>query len=502
MKTANEQLLIFNPEYFLRHDKDKTLLVTKDIYENKIYGAEDEFTGVIHPIHAMMLSFFNAKTFEQAVAEIQLFFGIEEYLIKKTFESLIQNETYVEIEFNGVLIHFPKNVIVPYNKEMSLHTYCPEDFTFNEVNLKFTRLNFPLDITINFTSKCMTNCIYCYADRRKQESCTIPLPRIFEIIDEAKKLKLRRIDVIGGEFFLYKHWYAVLKKLRSSGFTPFLTTKMAIDEDIIRKLKNLGFKSIQISLDSMIKENLLKSIQVKEKYYTKIQQTFEKLSQYGLEVEVNTILSSATDSVADIQSLERFFSNYSNITSWKIAYGEYSIYLGENAFKNYKASRKNIDKINEYIQVINNKDIFEFKLDEVAIGDNLNEISKAERVKQLKERSTCSGNLYAMYVLSDGKVTICEELYWNKHFILGDVKKQSLKEVWNSEKGRNLFYLTQDMISDDSACKTCNIFDECRGDDIRKVCWRDTIKAYGHEKWDYPDSRCPKAPVIEKEIFA
>ena len=29
-----------------------------------------------------------------------------------------------------------------------------------------------------------------------------------------------------------------------------------------------------------------------------------------------------------------------------------------------------------------------------------------------------------MYILPDGKVTICEELYWNEHFIIGDVTKQ------------------------------------------------------------------------------
>ena len=49
----------------------------------------------------------------------------------------------------------------------------------------------------------MTDCIYCYADRREKIDCTIPLERLYEIIDEAKELDLRAIDVIGGDFFLY-----------------------------------------------------------------------------------------------------------------------------------------------------------------------------------------------------------------------------------------------------------------------------------------------------------
>lgn len=252
----------------------------------------------------------------------------------------------------------------------------------------------------------------------------------------------------------------------------------------------------------MIKENLMKSVRVSEKYYYNIQETFKLLKKHNFNVEINTILSSATDSVEDIKSLEKFFSKYKNIFSWKIAYGEYSIYLGEEAFKNYKASKENIIVINEYLEKINAKDIFKFKIDEVGIEENLNEISLEEKKKLFENRATCTGNLYAMYILPDGKVTICEELYWNPHFLIGDVTKQSLEEVWNSKEAKDIFHLKQERISQESACGSCETFEECRGDNIKQICWRDTIKAYGDDKWDYPDSRCPIAPKVEKEIFA
>lgn len=43
--------------------------------------------------------------------------------------------------------------------------------------------------------------------------------------------------------------------------------------------------------------------------------------------------------------------------------------------------------------------------------------------------------------MPDGKVTICEELYWHPHFIIGDLKKQTLKEIWNSQKAKDIFIL-------------------------------------------------------------
>jgi radical SAM protein with 4Fe4S-binding SPASM domain len=501
MKT-NSQLLIFNPEYKLKHDLDKVLFITKDPSAEKKYGAEEEFMGVIHPIHAMMLSFFNGKSFSEAINGIHLYFDIDRKIIEDTFKKLVKNEDSIQINFFNKFIHFPKNVIIEMTEDMEFHSYNPEMFSYDELNLKFDRLNSPLNLTIMFTSKCMTDCIYCYADRRKKVNCTIPLERIYELIDEAKKLDMRAIDVIGGEFFLYEHWYEVLCKLRECGFMPFLTTKIALKKDDIEKIKDLGFNSIQISLDTMIKKNLLKSVQVTEKYFYNIQKTFELLEKNGFNVQVNTILSSANDSIEDIKSLSKFFSKLGNISSWAINYGEYSIYLGEEAFKKYKAKRENIIDINKYIKKLNTTDLFEFEISSVELVENPVNSSYDEKKDQFDERSTCSGNLYSLFILPDGKVTICEELYWNPHFIIGDITKQTIEEVWTSDVAKNLFYLKQESISSESACSTCGDYDSCREENVKKICWRDTIKAYGGDKWDYPDYRCPIAPKVEKEIFA
>ena len=72
------------------------------------------------------------------------------------------------------------------------------------------------------------------------------------------------------------------------------------------------------------------------------------------------------------------------------------------------------------------------------------------------------------------------------------VKKQSISEIWNSKSATDLFYLRQEDILSDSQCSECDIFHECRDD--RNICYRDTIKAYGEDKWYYPDVNCPKAP--------
>ena len=99
---------------------------------------------------------------------------------------------------------------------------------------------------------------------------------------------------------------------------------------------------------------------------------------------------------------------------------------------------------------------------------------------------------------TDGKVTICEQLYWNPRFIVGDVTKESIQEVWNSEKSMRLWNLDKRMLSSDSPCKECPVMEVCYSE--RNRCWADVIKAYGEEGWDYPDPRCEKAPELKNRL--
>jgi radical SAM protein with 4Fe4S-binding SPASM domain len=94
--------------------------------------------------------------------------------------------------------------------------------------------------------------------------------------------------------------------------------------------------------------------------------------------------------------------------------------------------------------------------------------------------------------LPDGKITLCEELYWLPQFITGDLMKQSIKQAWNSEKALALYHFSQDLVREQIACKACKDFDRCH--QTRGVCWKQVLYAYGKENWDYPDPRCPYAP--------
>lgn len=118
---------------------------------------------------------------------------------------------------------------------------------------------------------------------------------------------------------------------------------------------------------------------------------------------------------------------------------------------------------------------------------------------RFKERAVCSANLDGIIILPDGKVTICEELYWHSSFVIGDLTKQSIMEVWNSDKATGLWNIGKEEMPEYSACRNCEDIHRCRQG--QGVCWKMVLQAYGMDKEFMPDPRCPMAPAPFDDYF-
>ena len=112
--------------------------------------------------------------------------------------------------------------------------------------------------------------------------------------------------------------------------------------------------------------------------------------------------------------------------------------------------------------------------------------------------SECSALTTHMFILPDGKVTVCEQLYWHPQFIIGNVTTQSLKEVWHSPQALHLCSLSRQDINKESPCRECRLFEDCFS--YQNRCWSDIIKAYGKDCWDFPDPRCCFAPAMKNKL--
>lgn len=96
---------------------------------------------------------------------------------------------------------------------------------------------------------------------------------------------------------------------------------------------------------------------------------------------------------------------------------------------------------------------------------------------------------YTLKKCADLKIVRRETTDVSLIFIIGNVKSNSILEIWNSKEAKSLYEIKQEDFPEDSLCHSCGKFKECRT--FRQVCYRDIIRKYGSQKWYYPDVKCP-----------
>jgi len=486
--------ITLNPDYFLRHDKKRSYILSWHSYHNARYNGENGFNAFIHPVHAMILSFFQGNDVNKTIKNVSKTLGLPIELIENFVFPLIENNKNIGVEFAGIMFTFPKMTLIDEKKVKPEHirNYSYDLFKYSEIDLNTHRQYIPSDITLMLNNICYTDCIYCYADRRNKMQTSLSIKRIKELIDEAKNIQVRSFELAGGEIFLYPKWEEILKYLKKKQLElPYISTKLPISTDIVEKLHNLKLDIIQISLDTLIENNLKTVINVKSNYIDKIKNTIFTLEKYGINIIIHTILTKYNSNIEDIESIFNFLLTVKNINIWRIDLAEHTMYKEKESFNNFKIAESQKIPLLKYFEKIKKQSKFEI---EYNLNIETYTLDKINKISNFKNRNLCSGNLSYMYILPDGNVTICEELYWQPNFILGNVSQNSIKEVWNSKKANKLFYLKQENIPKDSYCHTCKEFNECRS--YKHVCWKEVIRKYGIEKWYYPDPACPYAPEV------
>lgn len=497
-----QKYISLNPEYVLKLDNGRVLIITKDVLRTKLPVVE----SVIHPLHAMILSFFNGLfTLEEAIEQASLTLTIEKELILQFISPIIDNEYTIGVNITeSDILVFPKRTLISHGTPVLREKYDYKSFYYDSLNLKTDRHFTPSRVTFMVTTKCYTNCIYCYANRRKDISL-LPFARVKEIIQEAKELGVVSFDVIGGEFFLYEYWKEMLQLLLKYNYSPFISTKVPISINDIRYLSEQGVKDIQVSLDTLLPEHIINLLSVKDSYVHAIKDTLKNLDRFRIKVQIHTILTSINDSINDMISIYEFISRLTYIQSWKIDVAASTLYKSEDDYANIKSRRERLKLLTKFFETIKQQNSkIEIISGDIDLENNPNPNELSVQDKQIffthKRDVFCAANYSSLFILPDGKVTICEELYWNPRFIIGDCKVENLIDIWNSPRAKGLYYLSVDKIQEKSPCKKCNLFKKCR-QEFGGVCWREVIKAYGSENWDYPDPRCPKADSVTKEIY-
>jgi radical SAM protein with 4Fe4S-binding SPASM domain len=274
---------------------------------------------------------------------------------------------------------------------------------------------FPLLIDVEITSKCNLKCIMCEHTymKRKQEMMSGDV--FSTIIQQCIPFKPGVRFIMFSEPFLHPEIISYSKLTKEAGLLLHITTNgTVLTEAQIDKLLDIGLDSITFSMQGltekeyayMRKNNKLLEITEKIKYLA------EKRKNKP-HIQISTTISNR-DNKQDVEEFKRKWSDYADlvtvgVTSWtRVAKMQPNIY-----------------------------DITGIKPDEK------------------KEHLPCQDILTKMCIYSNGDVTVCCDDTEGK-MVLGNVMKDKMKELWDSEAYKGLRLLLKNMKMDMfELCKNC-----------------------------------------------
>lgn len=477
MNVTSQTRLALDPQICLRNDVDRAVLITRP----KPLSDKNYIYRLVHPAEAIILALMDGDRTLQELGELWA------DLTGKTPEEgaanvgkVVDYYTTGDRETNGFLIE------VDDKNRRAIRRYDPMDFVIpaGRVDVKDPRMRKPYMVYYLPTLFCPQKCIYCYAHvAPKPENGLISLERLREIFAELSALGVEVIQMSGGEVFARKDIFEIIEAVFAAGMTVDIPTKLGLNYEQALRLKELGVPIVQVSLDSTDPATLERMVGVKN-YHLRIFKVLDDLRRAEMNVRVNAVLTPIN--VPTIGSLLDYLGGLGNVSRVSLTpYGRSLFCHSDDLF----ITPAELAKVQEEIR--SRGVLYPHMRVMVTGGGAAEPDSEEEKMLRWKGRAFCTANRHGFVILPDGRVTVCEELYDHPDFVIGDLERQSVMEVWNSPEAMALLHPDQAAVPE-GACKSCESFDECNS--YKGRCWRDVLKAYGWDKPYYPDPRCPWAP--------
>lgn len=308
-------------------------------------------------------------------------------------------------------------------------------------------------IFIDVTNRCNLSCRYCFNRRAVQSA---PLDLDPALIDKAMNSELgksvKHWYLSGGEPLLYRHLSEALKMFRKRGLgLKIATNGIRVTEQVLGAWADAGVRSVQFSLNSLDPGRSALINGGEKKDHEAALSNLLQAVRSPLRVVISSVLTGMNK--REIKDIMTFcyesgvdsFTLYPNVPSGLecedliVPFPELLELMDE--YFSYYRSLCPLRPIDLTIPCFNESDVY-------------------ARWKDILEFRFhyCSAAQYVLKITCDGRVSacICQDA---EPFIVGDLRTQSLDDIWVSEEARAFRSLYKKI----PECADCGQADICRG---------------------------------------
>lgn len=346
------------------------------------------------------------------------------------------------------------------------------------------RLDAPLSLNFNAATACPFSCRYCYHPLNEVKPF-ITLERLKVILREFKDNGCESVMLTGGDPLLRSDIDDVMIYLKEIGLFYTLSTKSVLSKSRIDKLISMaGLDRIQISLDDNRSDVVEFLTGAGRDYLEACVKQIEYMQNKGIDVRIKSVLTSYNaDNVA---SYLDFLNSLSIRHVQIVSYGRSGSRHDEHMF----ASKEQLERASSAVEEARSR----YRNMSVVGGFYTDSYATpvGREVRLFDKRAVCNAGRFSVTMLPNGEVSICEQLPYDKKYIIGDLREQGLMEWWNSERLQKwLSPPPRNIFPSDSPCLTCSDenYDVCHRKYSR--CLRFCREYFGSTERE--DVKCPEA---------
>jgi len=317
----------------------------------------------------------------------------------------------------------------------------------------FARLGELRSVFLDLTNRCNLSCGYCFNYRTLQSP---PLDLDLELIAKALRSKLAASVtnwyISGGEPTLYPRLPEALELLHHNGKKPKIATNgTRLTADLLRSWADLGVQSVQFSLDTLDPRLHTDLKGGSRRDHAALLENIERAVGSPLRVVVSSVLTTANKGeIKDILA----FCFRSGVSSHTLYPNVPSEELGKDLIVPFPELVELADELFAAYQALCPVKLIDMT---VPCFSDTPVYARWKDILAIRLHY-CSAAQYAVKVASDGRVSacICQE---HDPFIIGDLRRESLDEIWVSDKARAFRTLYEQI----PECRLCAQKDICRG---------------------------------------
>jgi MoaA/NifB/PqqE/SkfB family radical SAM enzyme len=262
----------------------------------------------------------------------------------------------------------------------------------------------PSTATFLPTLYCSRRCVYCNVKTSPQpEDDAIPLKRLERVFGELREAGVEVLRMSGGDPFARRDLFDVIEIALEEELTPDLPAKLGLSWYEVLRLKNLGVRSVQVDLDSA-DPTIADRMAGLKGYHARVFRVLDSLRGAGLSVRVKAVLTPLN--APTVGRLLDFLGTLGNVaTVTLMACGRSRICPRQDL----ALSRSDREMVEAQVR------------------------DRATLYPQMKVELELSGpeeEERGFVILPDGRVTSCEERYDDPAYLIGDLRRQSVAEVW------------------------------------------------------------------------